>query len=126
ARETARVQLEANKSKIAQLKTRQQNKATEATKLQYAVKVAAETLLRQATIMAEQRKQVAELRLKTELKNAELELEAARNQAKAILSKGQAEADVVNAQNEAEVAALRRAAQGFESVQYFAQYHLLS
>ena len=76
--------------------------------------------------MAEQRKEVAELKLKTDLKNAELELEAARNQAAAILSKGQAEADVVNAQNEAEAAALRKAAQGFTSVQHFAQYTLLA
>jgi hypothetical protein len=126
ARETLRVQLEANKSTIVQLKSKQQNKATEATKQQYQEKVAAETRLKQATIKAEQRKQVAELGLKTALKNAELELEAARNQVKAILAKGQAEADVVNAQNEAEVAALRRAAQGFDGVQHFAQYHLLS
>src|SRR5205807_1687262 len=126
ARETARVQLEANQSQIAQLKTKQQNKATEATKVQYADKVAAETLLKQAAKMADQKKEVAELKLKTELTNAELELEAARNQAKAIQAKGQAEADVIGAQNEAEVAALRRAAQGFESVSHFAQYNLLS
>jgi hypothetical protein len=59
------------------------------------------------------------------LANAQVQLEAAHDQASATLAKGQAEAAVISLKNEAEVAGLRTAVQGFTSAEYFAQYHIL-
>ncbi len=125
ARDVARVHLEKNKTLLEQFKTRQQLQAAEAMTEQASEKVRAETRRVQAQTQANQRKEVETQRFKQDLENAQLKLDAARAQAKAILAKGKVEADVINLQNEAEVAGLRKAVQGFSSVQYFAQYHIL-
>jgi uncharacterized membrane protein YqiK len=70
--------------------------------------------------------EVETLRLKQDLDNAQLQLDAAKNQADAILSKGKAEAAVINLTNAAEVSGLRKAVEGFSGVQNFAQYHIVS
>ena len=65
-------------------------------------------------------------RLTQELANAQLQLDAARKLAEATLSKGRAEAAVIMLENEAETSGLAKAVQGFDSVQSYAQYHVLS
>ncbi len=86
----------------------------------------AETRRIQATKKSDQLKEVATSRLQQELANAQLQLDAARKQAEATLAKGQAEAAVILLQNEAEVSGLAKAVSGFDSVQNFAQFHVLS
>lgn len=125
-RELARVELEKNVVRLGQYKAEQELKAKEALREQAKEKVEAETRLVQATTRAEQLKEVEESRLKQELANAQLKLDAARKQAEATLAKGKAEADVIKVQNEAEVAGLRQAVEGFDSVEQFAQYHILA
>jgi uncharacterized membrane protein YqiK len=71
-------------------------------------------------------KEVELLRLGQELSNAQLKLDAARQQAQAVLTRGKAEAHVIQLQNEAEVAGLRKAIEGFSSAGNFAQYHIIS
>jgi regulator of protease activity HflC (stomatin/prohibitin superfamily) len=122
----ARTQLNANTSKIAELKTQQELKATEALSKRSEETVAAKTRLDVATRVARQRKDVEESKLKQELAAAELRLEAARAQAKSVLAAGKAEADVINLQNEAEVSGLRKAIQGFASADQFAQAQVLA
>jgi hypothetical protein len=124
-REQARVEQEKNKVQLRQFKTMQDLRAAEGRKQQAKEKVEAETRLIQAKTQADQLKEVAESSLKNELDNAQLRLEAAKLQAKAILSKGNSEATVINAQNEAEVAGLRKAILGFRSVQDFAQFQIM-
>ena len=80
----------------------------------------------QAKTRADQLREVELSRLKQELENAQLQLDAAKNRAEAILAKGKAEAAVIHLTNEAEIAGLRKAVQGFGSVQNFAQYHIVS
>jgi hypothetical protein len=126
-RDLARVKQDKNKSLIAQYTSEQTLKAaTEALKKQAQEKVEAETRLKQAQTLALQKKEVEKLRLENDLANAGLRLEAAKEQAKALMAQGKAEADLQNQQNEAEVAGLRKAIQGFASAQLFAQYHVLS
>lgn len=115
-----------NKERIGQYKAEQELKAAEGLKQQSNEKVQAETRRKLAMIKAEQKMEVEEARLKQELSNAQTQLEAAREQKKAILEKGKAEAAVIHLQNQAEVAGLQKAIQGFTSVQHFAQYHVLS
>jgi hypothetical protein len=125
ARDVARVQLENNKSREQQYKSEQKLKAVQATAQQETEKVTAETRLSQAKKLAEQKKEVEKKRLENELANAQVKLEAARNQAKAVLATGKTEADIINLQNEAEVAGLRKAVKGFNGPQHFAQYQVL-
>jgi hypothetical protein len=125
ARDQARVNQEAAKADVGQLKTEQSLRATEALKEQTQKKTQAETQLSQETTLAQQRKEVEEQKLKQALENADLRLQAARNEASAILAKAKAEAAVIESQNAAEVAGLRKAVQGFNGVQNFAQYHIL-
>jgi hypothetical protein len=125
-RELARVEREKNAVRLGQYKAEQSLKAKEALKQQAKEKVEAETRLVRETTRAEQLIEVETARLEQELKNAQLKLEAARDQAKAVRAKGEAEAKVMQLQNEAEVAGLRKAVQGFASVQNFAQYHVIS
>src|SRR5262249_14832087 len=103
ARDVARVQLERNKSREEQYKTEQKLKAAEALAQQEMEKVAAETRLAQAKKLAAQKQEVEQQRLENELANAQIKLEAARNQAKATLATGKTEADIIGLQNEAEV-----------------------
>jgi len=119
------VEQEKNKVQVRQYKAAQKLKAAESLKQQAREKVEAETRLVQAKTRASQMTEVAESKLKTELENAQVKLEAARRQAEAKLTRGQAEAGVIQLQNEAEVAGLRKAVQGFQSIQQFAQYHVL-
>jgi hypothetical protein len=53
-------------------------------------------------------------------------LEAAKQQAEALLVKGQAEASVIEQQNAAEVAGLRTAVLGFGSASQYAQFQVIS
>ncbi len=124
-RELARVEREKNVALVKQNKAQQELASKMGLKQQAKEKVAAETLLVQATTKAEQLKEVEKSRLEQNLKNAQVELEAARDQAAATLAKGEAEAKVITLKNEAEVAGLRAAVQGFTSADYFAQYHML-
>ena len=124
-RELARVEREKNLALVKQHKAQQELASKVGLKQQAKEKVAAETLLVQATAKAEQLKEVEESRLKQQLANAQVELEAARDQASAKLAKGEADAKVIGLKNEAEVAGLRTAVQGFTSAEYFAQYHML-
>ena len=125
-RELARVEQERNKVRLRQLKAEQDLEAKTALKQQAKEKVEAETRQLQAATRAEQIKEVEQARLKQDLANAKLRFEAAAKEAEATLSRGRADADVINLQNEAEVAGLRKAVQGFSSVQHFAQYHMLA
>ena len=124
-REQARVEQDKNKAQLRQFKTMQDLRAAEGLKQQAHEKVDAETRLIQAKTQAEQLKEVEESKLKNELENAKLRLGAAKQQASAIIAKGTAEATVIGSQNEAEVAGLRKAIQGFRSVQDFAQYQIM-
>jgi hypothetical protein len=125
-RDIARVKQSQNKSLVEQYKEEQKLKSIEALKQQNREKVEAGTRVLVAQTNAQQRKQVEELKLKQELESAQIRLDAAKNRATAVLTKGKAEAAVINVQNEAEVAGLRKAVQGFTSVQNFAQFHILS
>jgi SPFH domain/Band 7 family protein len=125
-RELARVELQKNQAKLGQYKAEQELVAKEALKQQAKEKVEAETRLVQAKTRADQMREVELSRLKQELDNAQLLLDAAQSEAAATLSKGKAEAAVINLTNEAEVAGLRTAVQGFSSVQNFAQYHIVT
>jgi hypothetical protein len=124
-RELARVELEKNVVRVRQYRTAQELAAKEALKAQAKEKVEAETRLLQAKTRADQLVEVEQSRLKQELDNAQVQLDAAKNQAEAILAKGKAEAAVINLTNAAEVAGLRKAVQGFAGVQNFAQYHIV-
>jgi len=124
-RELARVELDKNMALVRQHKAQQELAAKIGLKQQAKENVAAETHLVQATTKAEQLKEVETSRLAQELKNAEVELEAARDHASATLAKGEAEAKVITLTNEAEVAGLRTAVKGFGSIEHFAQYHIL-
>ncbi|HEX7379193.1 MAG TPA: SPFH domain-containing protein [Pirellulales bacterium] len=124
-RELARVEREKNLALVKQHKAEQELASKTGLKQQAKEKVAAETMLVQATARAEQLKEVEESRLKQELLNAQVALEAARDQAAATVAKGEAEAKVIDLKNEAEVAGLRAAVQGFTSAEHFAQYHVL-
>lgn len=125
-RELARVEREKNVVRQGQYKAEQELRSKEALKQQATEKVAAETRRIQAQTKSEQMKEVAEARLKQELANAQLQLDAAHKTAEATLAKGKAEAAVIMLDNEAEVSGLAKAVQGFDSVQSFAQYHVLS
>jgi regulator of protease activity HflC (stomatin/prohibitin superfamily) len=124
-RDLARVEQEKNRNLALQYKEQQTLMAAKTMKAQAKEKVDAETRLVQEKTQAKQRLQVQELQLKQELESAQLRLDAAQKQAAAVLTKGKAEAAVITAKNEAEVAGLRKAVQGFESAQQYAQYHIL-
>jgi hypothetical protein len=124
-RELARVEQAKNVVRMRQYRAEQELKSKESLKIQAKEKVEAETRLIQAKTKAGQLKEVALSQYKQELENAQLALDAAEKQAEATLAKGKAEAAVINLQNEAEVAGLRKAVQGFASVQTFAQFHLM-
>jgi hypothetical protein len=124
-RELARVEQAKNSVRLRQYRAEQELKAKESLKTQAKEKVQAETRLIQAKTQAAQLKDVALARFTQELENAQLALDAAEKQAEATLANGKAEALVINMQNEAEVAGLRKAVQGFASVQTFAQFHLM-
>ena len=125
-REQARITVDKNTAAIGQYAEQQKLKAKEALKQQEEEKVATTSKLVQAEAKSRQRKTTEEARLKQELANAKLRLDAAREQAKSVTAAGKAEADVIMLQNEAEVSGLRKAVQGFPSADYYAQYHVLT
>src|SRR5262249_27235457 len=89
-------------------------------------KVEANTRLVTTKTDAQRNKQVEESKLRQELENAQIRLEAAKAKSVGIIAKGKAEAGGINFQNEAEVAGLRKAVQGFASVATSAKYHVLT
>jgi hypothetical protein len=125
-RKDAELNLQKNKSLIAQYKTDQELKANEALKEQETEKVAADILLQNAQIEAKKRKEIEEVRMKNELKGAKIRLEAAKEKARAITANGTAEADIINLENDAQVAGLRKAIQGFTSPDAYAQFQIMS
>jgi regulator of protease activity HflC (stomatin/prohibitin superfamily) len=125
-RDQARVELEKNKARVGTYKAEQELKAKEALSQQKTEKTRAGTRLVQATTKAEQLKEVETSRLKQELENAQLRVDAAALQKTAILQKAKAEAEVIQSQNQAEIAGLEKAIQGFRGAQQFAQYHLMA
>ena len=124
-RELARVEQAKNAARMGQYRAEQELMSKEALKEQAHEKVEAETRLIQGKTKSEQLKEVAQLKFKQELENAQLQLDAAEKLAEATLAKGKAEAVVIELKNEAEVAGLRKAVQGFDTVQTFAQYNLM-
>jgi regulator of protease activity HflC (stomatin/prohibitin superfamily) len=125
-RQQARVEQEKLKTELGTYKSQQTLEAKRAETPRSQQETAAKTRLGQEKTLAKQRMEVEEQKLKQELENANLRLEAARREADALLARGKAEAAVINAQNAAEVAGLKKAVQGFNGVQNFAQYHVLS
>jgi hypothetical protein len=126
ARELARATIDKNKTLITQHKSDQTVKAAEALKPRMEEINKAQIRRNKATVEASQKLANEKLRLENDLAAATLRLEAAKEQAKAILSQGEADAKIINLENEAQVAGLRQAVLGFSSVQVFAQYHVLS
>jgi hypothetical protein len=124
-RERTRVARDQNKQLVAQWTQKQKEAAAAALKEQNNQVVAANTGLKVETKRVEQLKEVAEARLKRELAVAQVNLEAARDKAKALLLEGKAQAAVIMAENEAKVAGLKTAIGGFPSPDHFAQYHVL-
>jgi regulator of protease activity HflC (stomatin/prohibitin superfamily) len=124
-RELARVEREKNQDVINQWKSKQTLEARRALIAQQAAKVGAQKDLQVSQTLAHQRREVEESKLKQDLDNAQIRLEAAKSKAKEILANAKAEANVVQLQNEAEVAGLKKAVSGFPSAEYFAQYHVL-
>jgi hypothetical protein len=125
-RELARVEQQRNRTLLGKYRAEQDLRATESLMNRAKNKVEAETRLLQGKTKANQMKEVELLRLGQELSNAQLKLDAARQQAQAVLTRGKAEAHVIQLQNEAEVAGLRKAIEGFSSAGNFAQYHIIS
>lgn len=125
-RELARVEREKNVVLLRQYQAEQELKAKEALKQQAREKVEAETRVVQAKTKATQMLEVEESRLKQDLTNAQVTLDAARQQAEATLAHGRADAAVIQLQNEATVSGLKTAVDGFGSAQQFAQYQILS
>ena len=125
-RDLARVEQQKNAVRLGQYKEMQKLMSIQTLKEQTREMVEVNTRLQVMNTQAKQQKEVEELKLKQELDNAQIGLEAARSRAEAILAKGKASAAVIQLQNEAEVAGLRTAVQGFASAAHFAQYHVIS
>jgi len=126
ARELAKATIDKNKTLITQHKSEQLVKAADALEPRAQEINKAQIRRNKATVEASQKLANERLLLENDLAAATLRLEAAKAQAKAILSQGEADAKIINLENEAQVAGLRQAVLGFSSVQVFAQYHVLS
>jgi regulator of protease activity HflC (stomatin/prohibitin superfamily) len=111
---------------IAQLKTQQGVKLAEALKLRETALGDARTELNQEQQRTEGAIMAQEAKLKQDLENAQLALEAAQADAKATLSRGKADAELIQKKNEAEVSGLKTAIQGFPSADQYAQYQVMS
>ena len=125
-RDLARVEQQKNAVRVGQYREMQKLVSVQTMKEQVREKVEVETRLQVMKTQAKQQMEVEELKLKQELENAQIGLDAARSRADAMLTKGKAAATVINSKNEAEVAGLRTAVQGFTSAASFAQYHVIS
>lgn len=124
-REKTRLVRETNKQLVEQYKSQQDKAAQDVLVKQKSEMVDAKKGLAVATKLAKQTKEVEEAKLKNDLENAQIELEAAKEQAKATLTRGKADADIILAKNKAEVAGLKTAIEGFSSPEQFAQYHVV-
>jgi len=124
-RESALAEQQRNVEMVKQYTNEQALKAQEAAVDQNRERVLAETRLAQAETEAEQLVDVEKQKLTAMVTVATSQLEAAREQAKAVKSLAEAEAAVINAQNEAEVAALRTSVEGFGSPELFARHAVL-
>lgn len=125
-REQARLKREQNNSMIEQHRADQKLEASKVLKDREMQVVSATTKFEQAKIKAEQRKEVEKKKLEQDLKIAQIDLEGAKEKAKAVLVQGQADADVIDFENKAQVQGLRTAVESFPSVEAFAQYHVIS
>ena len=124
-RESALAEQQRNVEMVKQYTNEQALKSQEAAVDQNRERVLAETRLAQAETEAEQLVDVEKLKLTAMVTVATSQLEAAREQAKAVKARAEAEAAVINAQNEAEVAALRTSVEGFGSPELFARHAVL-
>ena len=124
-RESALAEQQRNVEMVKQYTNEQALKAQEAAVDQNRERVLAETRLAQAETEAEQLVDVEKLKLTAMVTVATSQLEAAREQAKAVKARAEAEAAVITAQNEAEVAALRTSVEGFGSPELFARHAVL-
>jgi hypothetical protein len=125
-REQARLKREQNSSTIEQYRADQKLEASKVLKDREMQVVAANTKFEQAKIKAEQRKEVEQKKLEQDLAIAQIDLEGAKEKAKAVLLQGQADADVIDLENKAEVQGLKTAVESFPTVEAFAQYHVIS
>jgi hypothetical protein len=115
-----------NVATIAQLKTQQGVKLKEALKLRETALGDARTELNQEQQRTEGAIMAQEAKLKQDLENAQLALEAAQADARSTLSRGKADAELIQKKNEAEVSGLKTAIQGFPSPDQYAQYQVMS
>jgi len=94
-RERTRLVRETNKQLVEQHKAEQDKAAQDVLVKQKSEMVDAKKFLGVATKLAEQTKEVEEAKLKNDLENAKIELDAAKEQAKATLTRGKADADII-------------------------------
>jgi SPFH domain/Band 7 family protein len=125
-RTRAQLTRKTNLETIAQLKSQQGVLLKRALKLRETEMGNARTELNQEQQKAEGAVMAQEAKLKQDLDNAELGLDAARFDAKAALSRGKVQADLIHKKNEAEVSGLKTAIQGFRSADQYAQYQVMS
>jgi regulator of protease activity HflC (stomatin/prohibitin superfamily) len=125
-RETALAEQLRNKEMVKQYTNEQALKAQESLAAQKRERVQAETRLAQATTQAQQLIEVEKQKLTALVTVAKSQLEASREQAKAVRARAEAEAAVIAAQNEAAVAALRTSVEGFGSPELFARNAVLA
>jgi hypothetical protein len=124
-REQSRILRKTNEQKVEQFKQETELKSTEALAQRNKMVIDADTKLEQAKITAERRLQNEKAKIEAELSSAQERLEGSKKRAEAILTAGKAEANIAMAENEATVAELRKAIEGFETPEHFAQYHIL-
>ncbi len=113
AREVAKQQLSRYQQEKLQQLSEAQLKVQQILSEQRKEMVEAEQLVVEKTTRAEQDQKVAVLLAEQQLKVAETQLEAATNQASALMAEGQAAADVIRFQNQAELAGLNTRMQAF-------------
>ncbi len=124
-REQSRILRKTNEQKVEQFKQETELKSTEALATRNKLVIEADTKLEQAKILAERRLLNEKAKIEAELTSAQERLEGSKKRAESILTTGKAEANIATAENEAVVAELRKAIEGFDSPDHFAQYHIL-
>jgi hypothetical protein len=125
-RTRAQLTRKTNLQTIEQLKTQKGVLLKKAEKLRETELGNARTELNQEQQKAEGALLAQEAKLKQDLENAELGLDAARFDAKAALARGKVQADLIHKRNEAEVSGLKTAIQGFRNADQYAQYQVIS
>jgi SPFH domain / Band 7 family len=124
-REQSRILRKTNEQKVEQFKQETELKSTQALEQRNKMVIDADTKLEQAKILAERRIQNEKAKIEAELSAAQERLEGSKKKAESILTTGKADANIATAENEATVAEIRKAIEGFESPDHFAQYHVL-